>query len=588
MPDQPGIYQYFDSSGKIIYIGKAKNLKKRVSSYFTKKQEQRKTALLVRNITDIKYMVVDSEEDALLLENNLIKKYQPRYNIRLKDDKTYPWICIKNERFPRVFKTRNVIRDGSRYFGPYTSYVTANTLLELFRSIYKLRNCNYLLTEENVNKGKYKLCLEFHIGNCKGPCENLISEETYNKNIDEIADILKGNITGVIKQLKALMLEYSNDYKFEEAQNIKEKLISLEKYQSRSTVVSPKITDVDVFSIDENEKYAFVNYLKVIKGAIVQTHTLEIKKNLDESKPDILLMAIIEIRQKIFSNATEIIVPFRIKTSLNNIRFHIPLRGDKKQLLDLSLRNAKYYRLEKEKQVVLGNPDLRINRILETIKKDLQLNELPRRIECFDNSNLQGSNPVASCVVFINTKPAKKEYRHFNIKTVTGANDFASMEEIVFRRYRRLTEEQKPLPQLIIIDGGKGQLSFAVKALEKLNLRGKITIVGIAKKLEELFFPDDEIPIYLDKNSESLKIIQQLRNEAHRFGISFHRDKRSKSFISSELEDIAGIGPQTIQLLLKKYKSVKAIRLLGKEELIAEIGLSKATKIYNYFLSQKN
>ena len=588
LPDKPGIYQYYDSNGKIIYVGKAKNLKKRVASYFTKKHEYRKTAMLVRNITDIRHMVVDTEEDALLLENNLIKKYQPRYNIRLKDDKTYPWICIKNERFPRVFKTRNVIRDGSRYFGPYTSYVTANTLLGLFRSIYKLRTCNYHLSKENVEKGKYKLCLEFHIGNCYGPCENLIPEETYNKNIEEIADILKGHVTGVIKHLKKLMNEYSAQYRYEDAQNIKEKLISLEKFRSRSTVVSSTITDVDVYSIDEDEKFAFVNYLKVIKGAIVQTHTMELKKNIEENREDLLLMAIVEMRQRVYSNAREIITPFKINTELKDVKFHVPVRGDKKHLLDLSTRNARYYRLEKEKQQVLANPKQRINRILERIQKDLQMKELPKRIECFDNSNLQGTNPVASCVVFEFAKPAKREYRHFNIKTVEGPNDFASMEEVVFRRYRRMMEEEKPLPQLVVIDGGKGQLTSAVNALEKLELRGKITVIGIAKKLEELYFPGDSVPLYLDKNSETLKVLQHLRNEAHRFGISFHRDKRSKLFIGSELDNINGIGPQTIQKLFKKYKSLARVKELPFETLTSEIGKSKASLISEYFRKKES
>jgi excinuclease ABC subunit C len=533
-------------------------------------------------------MVVDTEEDALLLENNLIKKYQPRYNIRLKDDKTYPWICIKNERFPRVLKTRNVIRDGSKYFGPYTSYVAANTLLELFKSIYKLRTCNYILSKENVEKGKYKVCLEYHIGNCLGPCENLMEEKDYNTNVNDISNILKGNISSVIIHLKDLMKTFADNYKFEDAQLTKEKLNSLEKYQSRSTVVSSKITDVDVYSIDEDEKFAFVNYLKVIRGAIIQTHTMEIIKKLDENKQDLLLMAIIEIRQNIFSNATEILVPFKLTMGLKNVKFVIPQRGDKKHLLDLSTRNAKYYRLEKVKQVMITKPVLRFDRILERMKKDLQLKELPRRIECFDNSNFQGTNPVASCVVFVNAKPLKRDYRHFNIKTVEGPDDFGSMKEVIFRRYKRLLEEKIPLPQLIVVDGGKGQLSSSVKALEELNLRGKIAIIGIAKKLEELYFPGDSVPLYLDKNSETLKIIQQLRDEAHRFGINFHRNKRSKGFINSELEAIKGIGSKTIQLLLTKYKSVNKIKLLSKEVLESEIGISKTALILNYFKNQKN
>ena len=583
LPHQPGIYQYFDSSGKIIYIGKAKDLRKRVSSYFTKQHEHRKTALLVRNIADIKHMVVESEQDALLLENNLIKKYQPRYNIRLKDDKSYPWICIKNEPFPRVFKTRNLIRDGSKYFGPYTSFYTIQTLMDLFKSEYKLRTCNLNLTEENIKKGKFKVCLEYHIGNCLGPCEGHISNQKYDEGVADIADILKGNISGVIKHLEGIMTQMSDDLNFEEAIKIKEKYDSLNRYQSRSTVVSPVITDVDVYSIDENENFAFVNYLKIIKGAIIQTFTLEIKKSLDETKEELLLAGIIEIRQKIFSNAREILVPFKPGAVLENIRFIVPQKGEKKQLLDLSQRNAKYYKLEKEKQHFLKNPHERTERILSTMQKDLQLNEPPVLIECFDNSNLQGTNPVAACVVFKNAKPLKREYRHFNIKTVEGPNDFASMEEVVYRRYRRQLDENQSLPQLIVIDGGKGQLSSAVQALEKLDLRGKITIIGIAKRLEEIYFPGDSVPIYINKNSETLKVIQQLRDEAHRFGIGFHRDKRSKSFISSELTNIEGIGEKTLEKLLRSFKSVKNIQSKSVEELAAIVGNSKAQVVYNYF-----
>ena len=586
LPHQPGIYQYFDTSGTIIYIGKAKDLKKRVSSYFSKQHEHRKTALLVRNIADIKHMVVESEQDALLLENNLIKKYQPRYNIRLKDDKSYPWICIKNEPFPRVFKTRNLIRDGSKYFGPYTSIYTVQTLMDLFKSEYKLRTCNLNLTKENIEKGKFKVCLEYHIGNCMGPCEGYISKEEYEEGIADISNILKGNVSGVIKHLEEVMAKMSDDLNFEDALKIKEKYDSLSRYQSRSTVVSPNITDVDVYSIDENENFAFINYLKIIKGAIIQTFTLEIKKSLEESKEELLLAGIIDIRQKIFSNAKEILVPFKLENVLENIKFVVPRQGEKKQLLDLSQRNVKYFKLEKEKQYFLKNPHERTERILETIKKDLQLNELPVRIECFDNSNLQGSNPVAACVVFKNGKPQKREYRHFNIKTVEGSNDFASMEEVVYRRYKRQVEENQSLPQLIVIDGGKGQLSSAVQALEKLNLRGKITIIGIAKRLEEIYFPGDSVPIYINKNSETLKIIQQLRDEAHRFGIGFHRDRRSKNFISSELTTIEGIGEKTLEKLLRVFKSVKNIQAQSFEELSAVIGQSKGKIVFNYF--QKN
>ncbi|MBN1987104.1 MAG: excinuclease ABC subunit UvrC [Prolixibacteraceae bacterium] len=585
LPDKPGIYQFFDDTNTIIYIGKAKNLKKRVSSYFSKNHEYRKTAILVRNIRDIKHMVVETEQDALLLENNLIKKYQPRYNIRLKDDKSYPWICVKNEPFPRVFKTRNLIKDGSKYFGPYTSIYTVRTLLELFKSEYKLRTCNYHLSQENIKKGKFKVCLEYHIGNCYGPCEGFQSEEKYNEGIEDIVNILKGNISGVIAHLENKMDEMAQQLQFEEALKIKEKYDSLKRYQSRSTVVSPNITDVDVFTIDEDEKFAYINYLKIIKGAIIQTFTLEIRKTLNESTEDLLLAGIVDIRQKIFSNAKEILVPVRLANVFDDIRFVIPKRGEKRSLLELSQRNAKYYRLEKDKQIVLKNPRVREERILKTIQKDLQLSELPKRIECFDNSNLQGTNPVAACVVFKNAKPFKKEYRHFNIKTVEGPNDFASMEEVVYRRYKRQLEEGKELPQLIVIDGGKGQLSSAVSALDKLNLRGKITIIGIAKRLEEIYFPGDSVPIYINKNSESLKIIQHLRDEAHRFGITFHRNKRSNTFINSELNSIGGIGEKTMQKLIKDFKSVKHIKELTESQLANSIGKAKAKLVYQHFHS---
>ena len=587
LPGKPGIYQFFDNTGKIIYIGKAKNLKKRVSSYFSKQHDSRKTALLVRNIADIKHLVVETEQDALLLENNLIKKYQPRYNIRLKDDKSYPWICIKNEPFPRVFKTRNLIKDGSKYFGPYTSIYTVRTLLELFKSEYKLRTCNYQLTNENIQSGKYKVCLEYHIGNCKGPCEGLVSAEKYNQGIEDITNILKGNISGVIKHLEQRMDEMASEMNFEEAHEIKEKYESLKRYQSKSTVVSPTISDVDVFTIDQDDKFAYINYLKVIKGAIIQTFTLEIKKSLDESSEELLLAGIVDIRQKIFSNANEILVPFLPDQQLNDVVFKVPQRGDKKKLLDLSYRNARYFRLEKDKQLVQKNPKIREERILNTIKTDLHLAELPRRIECFDNSNLQGSNPVAACVVFKNAKPRKKEYRHYNIKTVTGPNDYASMEEVVYRRYKRLLNENQPLPQLVVIDGGKGQLSSAVKALEKLNLKGVISIIGIAKRLEEIYFPGDSVPLYINKNSETLKVIQQLRDEAHRFGITFHRQKRSKSMTDSELLHIPGIGEKTAQKLLRDFKSVKNIKDAPQDSLIKSVGNKKATILFQYFHPEK-
>lgn len=583
LPEQPGIYQYFDQTGKIIYVGKAKNLKKRVSSYFSKNHHDRKTALLVRSIADIKHMVVETEQDALLLENNLIKKYQPRYNIRLKDDKTYPWIIVKNERFPRVFQTRNVVRDGSAYFGPYTSVYTIRMLLEFFRKTYKLRNCNLNLSEANVNQGKFKVCLEYHIGNCLAPCVGKLEHDQYMKSIDQIKEILKGNISGVIKYLKNLMREHSEAYRFEEAALIKDKLELLEKFQSRSTVVSNTISDVDVFTIDQDEDFAYINYLKIIQGAIMQTYTLEIKKVLDESPEELLELAIVEIRQKIFSNAKEILLPFKLDIELSGIKFSVPKQGEKKSLVELSERNAKYYRIEKQKHQAAPKAERNAARILETMQKDLQLKSQPVHIECFDNSNLQGTNPVASCVVFRHTRPSKKDYRHFNVKTVEGPNDFASMEEIVYRRYHRLLEEKSELPQLIVIDGGKGQLGAALNALEKLNLRGKIAIIGIAKRLEEIYFPGDPVPLYLDKNSETLKIIQQLRDEAHRFGITFHRNKRSGEFIKSELETIPGIGEKTISALLKRFKSVENLKNTAYTEVADEIGHSKARIIFDFY-----
>ena len=588
LPGKPGIYQFFDESGKIIYIGKAKNLKKRVASYFSKNHESRKTELLVRRTADIRHMVVETEQDALLLENNLIKKYQPRYNIRLKDDKSYPWICIKNEPFPRVFKTRHLVKDGSKYFGPYTSVHTVNTLLDLFRTEYKLRTCNYNLSKKNIKEGKYKVCLEYHLGNCEGPCEGLISAEQYNQGIDEITDILKGNISGVIKHLERRMDKMAGDLNFEAAQKIKEKYESLKRYQSKSTVVSPTITDVDVFTIEEDSRIAYVNYLRVINGAIIQTYTLEIKKGIDETTEDLLLAAIVDIREKIESFPKEVLVPFLPKLKLHNLVFRVPLRGEKKQLLDLSYRNAKYFRLEKEKQMVLKNPKISEERILKTLQKDLHLKELPVRIECFDNSNFQGSSPVAACVVFKNGKPLKSEYRHYNIKTITGPNDFASMEEILLRRYKRQLEENKILPQLIVIDGGKGQLSSAVSVLEKLDLRGKIAVVGIAEKLEEIYFPGDSVPLYINKNSESLKVIRRIRDEAHRFGLTFHRNKRSGSFTTSELNRIKGVGERTIKKLLQDFKSVKNIENATESALTQSVGLSKGRLVYNYFISKKN
>ncbi len=585
LPEKPGIYQYFDDKGTIIYIGKAKNLKKRVYSYFNKEIfENGKIAVLVRKIADIRFMIVDTELDALLLENNLIKKYQPRYNVMLKDDKTYPWICVKNETFPRIFPTRHVIKDGSQYFGPYASVRMMNTLLELIRQLYQIRNCKLNLSETNINSGKYKVCLEYHIKNCKGPCEGFQTIDEYNQTISEIKEIIKGNISNVLKQLKDLMMSHANNLEFEKAQIIKLKMEHLENYKSKSTIVNPAIDNVDVFSIVCDENTGFVNFLKVIDGAIVQTHTVELKKKLDETPEELLTIAIIDLRQRFNSASREIILPFALDVDLQKTIITVPQRGDKKQLLDLSERNAKFYKLEKQKQKDLVDPERHSKRILNQMMKDLRLNEIPVHIECFDNSNIQGAFPVAAMVVFKNAKADKKEYRHFNIKTVEGPNDFASMEEVIYRRYKRLLEEEKPLPQLIVVDGGKGQLSSAINSLEKLGLRGKINIIGIAKKLEEIYYPNDSIPMYLDKKSETLKIIQQLRDEAHRFGITHHRSQRQKATVKSVLTDIDGIGFATAQALLRKFKSVKNIQKADLEEVQKVIGKAKAEIIRNYFV----
>lgn len=583
LPDKPGIYQYFDQTGKIIYVGKAKSLKKRVSSYFNKNQQNRKTELLVRNIADIRHMVVETEQDALLLENNLIKKYQPRYNIRLKDDKTYPWIVVKNEPFPRVFQTRNVVKDGSNYYGPYTSVLAVRALLEFFRKLYKLRNCKLNLSDTQIRQGKYKVCLEYHIGNCLAPCVGNQRNENYMEGINQIREILKGNISGVIKYFKDLMNQLASEMQFEEAAVVKEKFDLLEKFQSKSTVVNSTINDVDVFTIDQDEHFAYVNYLKIIRGAIMQTYTTEIKKVLDESSEEILEFAIIDIRQKIFSNAKEILVPVKIGIEIDGVKIVIPKQGDKRKLLDLSERNAKYFRLEKLKHQTVSKVEQNSIRILDTMKRDLQLKVLPKHIECFDNSNLQGTNPVSSCVVFRDARPSKKDYRHFNVKSVEGPNDFASMEDVVYRRYKRLLDEEQSLPQLIVIDGGKGQLGAALSSLEKLGLRGKISVVGIAKRLEEIYFPGDSVPLYLDKNSETLKVIQQLRDEAHRFGITFHRNKRSGEFLKSELEGIKGIGEKTRVTVLKRFKSVENLKKQAFADVVSEIGDSKARLIFDFY-----
>ncbi|MCK0133123.1 excinuclease ABC subunit UvrC [Arenibacter sp. S6351L] len=582
LPTNPGVYQFYDLEDKILYVGKAKNLKKRVSSYFNKTHEQGKTRVLVKKIRSIRHIVVPTESDALLLENNLIKKYRPRYNVLLKDDKTFPWICIKNEKFPRIFPTRKFIKDGSEYFGPYTSMKTIHTLLDLIKSVYPLRTCNYDLAQDKVAAGKYKVCLEYHLGNCKGPCEGYQSEEEYNRQIQEIREIIKGNFKSSLHYFKSRMKLLAQEMKFEEAQLIKDKIEVLENYQVKTTIVNPKINNVDVFTIISDEVFAYVNFLQLSHGSIIRSHTLEIKKKLDETDEDLLQLAIIEIRQRFNSHSTEIYVPFEV-TLESHLKVVVPKLGDKKKILELSERNAKFFRQDRFKQIKIIDPDRHTNRVMGQMKKDLRLSMEPRHIECFDNSNIQGSNPVAACVVFKDGKPSKKEYRHYNIKTVEGPDDFASMEEVVFRRYKRLLEEGQSLPQLIVIDGGKGQLSSALKSLDALGLRRKIAIIGIAKRLEEIYFPEDPIPLYLDKKSESLKIIQQLRNEAHRFGITFHRNKRSKAAINSELESIDGIGSKTVEELLKNYKSVKRIKEASLENLAQTIGMSKAKKIYETF-----
>lgn len=582
LPDNPGVYQYYDKEGKILYVGKAKNLKKRVSSYFNKVHDNAKTNVLVRKIVEIKHIVVSSEQDALLLENNLIKKLQPRYNVLLRDDKTYPWICIKKEPFSRIFPTRRMVKDGSEYFGPYTSFKTVNTILELIKELYPLRTCNYDLTENNILNHKYKVCLEFHIGNCKGGCEGYELLENYQKQVDVIREILKGNFKESLKEFKIKMQELAADMHFEEAQKIKDKIEVLENYQSRSTIINPKISNIDVFSIISDEAVAYVNFLQIAHGAIIRSYTLELKKKLEETNEELLELAVVELRERFHLLSREIILPFALDFG-DKIKVTVPQLGDKKQILELSERNAKYYRMDQLKQIQIVDPERHTNRIMAQMQKDLRLSVEPRHIECFDNSNIQGTNPVAACVVFKDGKPSKKDYRHFNIKTVEGPNDFASMEEVVYRRYKRLLDENQPLPQLIIIDGGKGQLSSALKSIDDLGLRGKIAIIGIAKRLEELFYPGDSAPLYLDKKSETLKVIQFLRNEAHRFGITFHRDKRSKAALNSSIETIPGIGEKTMLTLITHFKSVKRLKLATEKEISEVIGASKAKKISDFY-----
>ena len=582
LPDGPGVYQYYDKEDKILYVGKAKNLKKRVASYFNKIHDTAKTNVLVKKIVSIKHIVVPTETDALLLENNLIKTLQPRYNVMLRDDKTYPWICIKKEAFPRIFPTRRMVKDGSEYYGPYTCFKTVNTILDLIKELYPLRTCNFDLSQKNIENNKFKVCLEYHIGNCKGPCEGHETVENYQKQVEAIREILKGNFKESQREFKRLMNDFASKMQFEEAQKVKEKIDVLENYQSRSTIINPKITNIDVFSIVSDESAAYVNFLQISHGSIIRSHTLDIKKKLDESDEELLELAIIELRDRFHLQSKEIIVPFPVHLG-ENIKITVPQLGDKKQILDLSIRNAKFYRIDQLKQLQIVDPERHSNRIMAQMQKDLRLSEEPRHIECFDNSNIQGTNPVSACVVFKEGKPSKKDYRHFNIKTVVGPDDFASMEEVVYRRYKRMLEENQPLPQLIIIDGGKGQLSSALKSIDELGLRGKIAIIGIAKRLEELYYPGDSVPLYLDKKSETLKVIQHLRNEAHRFGITFHRDKRSTSALNSSIEAIPGIGEKTMLTLIQHFKSVKRLKLATEKEITEVVGVSKAKKITDFY-----
>jgi excinuclease ABC subunit C len=582
LPEKPGVYQFLNETGTILYVEKASNIRKRVISYFLKNQSGKTNALL-QKARDIKHIVVDNESDALLLENNIIKKNQPRYNVLLKDDKTFPWICIKKERFPRLFITRSVINDGSLYYGPYTSVVMVRTLLSLIRHLYPIRTCTLNLCEENIKSGKLKVCLEYHLGNCKGPCIDKQEEEDYNRNISHIKEILKGNFVSVNDYLTRQMNQFSKNLLFEEAQATKEKLDLLKNYRSKSTIVNPSIKDIDVFGFSEEGDNAYVTYLKVIHGAVIQAYTLEMKRLLNEGKESLLSIAVLEIRKRLICNSSEILVPFKPDFQLDNVMYTVPKIGDRKKLLELAERNAIYYKLEQKKKRLEHTPELRTGKNLDCLKKDLHMAEVPVHIECFDNSNIQGTNPVAACVVFRNARPSKKEYRHFNIKTVAGPDDFASMEEVIYRRYKRMLDENTRLPQLIVIDGGKGQLSSALKSLRSLGLADRISIIGIAKKLEEIYFPGDSIPLYLDKNSISLKIIQNLRNEAHRFGIKFHRDKRSKEMTTSDLDSIKGIGPKTSEALLKHFGSVEEIKKATSEELEKAVGKQKAALLTEYF-----
>jgi excinuclease ABC subunit C len=589
LPDSPGVYQFYDKENKLLYVGKAKSLKKRVVSYFRDDINLNgKTTIMVRKIADIKILVVDSELDALLLENSLIKKHQPRYNINLKDDKTYPWICIKNENFPRIFSTRKMIPDGSEYFGPYTPVKMIHTLLDLIGQLYKLRNCNLNLSLENIQKKKFKVCLEYNIENCKGPCEGHQLQADYDQSIKEIRLILKGNINHVIQHLKVLMNKLSADFNYEEAQSIKEKIELLEKFKIKSVVVNPAIHNTDVFSMVVDGDFAYVNFLRIMNGSIIQGHTVEIKRKLEETPEELLELAIADLRSRFHSDANEIIVPFEMPVLYENVIFTVPKIGDKKHLLTLSESNVRNYMRERDLRDEKLNPENKVNRLMEKMKIDLRLKQQPRHIECFDNSNILGEHAVAAMSVFKNGKPSKKDYRHFNIKTVEGPDDFASMEEVVFRRYKRMLDEALELPDLIVIDGGKGQLSSAMISLEKLGMQGKIPIIGIAKKLEEIYYPHDSLPLYIDKKSETLRVIQHMRDEAHRFGITHHRKKRSKALVKTELSDIKGIGDATAQDLLRHFRSVKKIKDATLSDLVAIVGNAKAKIVFDFFDSKKS
>jgi len=578
MPDRPGIYIFRDAEGTVLYVGKAKSLKKRVSSYFLSRVSG-KTLIMVNKAASLEHQVVYNESDALLLENNLIKIHQPRYNILLKDDKTFPWICIRNEPFPRVFLTRKVISDGSLYNGPYTSVQSVKTLVDLVRHLFQLRTCSLPLNTRSIGDGRFKVCLEYHLGNCKAPCVGLISEEEYREQIDKVIRIIRGDVSTVKSHLESLMNDYARELKYEEAQKIKEKLEMISRYRSKSLVVNASVKNVDVFGFINAETSAFVSYMKVVEGAIVQTYSIELKIRMEEEKESLLSTAITEIRQRVLSDSPEVIVPFMPDIKIDKIKFSVPSRGDRLKLLELANKNALFFKMERLKKASEKSKEARTERNLEKMMKDLNMPLIPLYIECFDNSNIQGESPVASCVVFRNGKPSNKEYRHFNIKTVEGPNDFASMEEVIYRRYSRLISEGKLLPQLVVVDGGKGQLSSAMKSIDALNMRDKVSVIGIAKRLEEIYFPDDSVPLYLDKNSISLKIIQHIRDEAHRFGITFHRLKRSSIMNVSALDEISGIGEKTKEILLKKYGSVKKISLAPAGEIENLIGKKKAAII---------